>query len=68
MVLQRLLELPIRVVEVANGPATMHSEPLLVAYIDIASERASYAGAANVTRPMARPMAIGSTPDIDRAS
>jgi enoyl-CoA hydratase/carnithine racemase len=42
MVLQRLLELPIPVVGVANGPATVHSEYLLVADIHIASERASY--------------------------
>jgi enoyl-CoA hydratase/carnithine racemase len=41
-VLQRLLELPIPVVGVANGPATVHSEYLLVADIHIASERASY--------------------------
>ena len=40
--LQRLLELPIPVVGVANGPATVHSEYLLVADIHIASERASY--------------------------
>jgi enoyl-CoA hydratase/carnithine racemase len=42
MVLQRLLELPIPVGGVANGPATVHSEYLLVADIDIAAERASY--------------------------
>jgi enoyl-CoA hydratase/carnithine racemase len=40
--LQRLLELPIPVVGVANGPATVHSEYLLVADIHLASERASY--------------------------
>ena len=34
--LQRLLELPIPVVGVANGPATVHSENPLVDDIDIA--------------------------------
>ena len=42
MVLQRLLELPIPVVGIANGPATVHSEYLLVPDVDIASERARY--------------------------
>jgi enoyl-CoA hydratase/carnithine racemase len=42
-VLQRLLELPMPVVGVANGPAIIHSEYLLVADIHIASERATYA-------------------------
>src|SRR5439155_4002998 len=41
-VLQRLLDLPIPVVGVANGPATVHSEYLLLADIHIASERATY--------------------------
>lgn len=42
-VLQRLLDLPIPVVGVANGPAIIHSEYLLLADIHIASERATYA-------------------------
>ena len=42
-VLQRLVELPIPVVGVANGPAIVHSEYLLLADIHIASERATYA-------------------------
>jgi enoyl-CoA hydratase/carnithine racemase len=42
-VLQRLIELPMPVVGVANGPATVHSEYLLIADIHIASERAVYA-------------------------
>jgi enoyl-CoA hydratase/carnithine racemase len=41
-VLPRLLELPIPVVGVANGPAVVHSEYLLLADIHIASERATY--------------------------
>lgn len=41
-VLQRLLELPMPVVGVANGPALLHSEYLLLADIHIASERAEY--------------------------
>jgi enoyl-CoA hydratase/carnithine racemase len=41
-ILQRLLELPMPVVGVANGPATVHSEYLLLADIHIASERATY--------------------------
>jgi enoyl-CoA hydratase/carnithine racemase len=41
-VLQRLLELPFPVVGVANGPATAHSEYLLLTDIHIASERAIY--------------------------
>ncbi|MFE9688444.1 enoyl-CoA hydratase/isomerase family protein [Micromonospora sp. NPDC005806] len=41
-VLQRLLSLPIPVVGVANGPATVHSEYLLLTDIHIASERATY--------------------------
>jgi len=41
-VLQRLIELPFPVVGVANGPATVHSEYLLLADIHIASERATY--------------------------
>ena len=41
-VLQRLLELPVPVVGVANGPATVHSEYLLLTDIHIASERAVY--------------------------
>ena len=42
-VLQRLLELPMPVVGVANGPAIIHSEYLLLSDVHIASERASYA-------------------------
>jgi enoyl-CoA hydratase/carnithine racemase len=42
-VLQRLVELPIPVVGVANGPAIIHSEYLLLTDIHIASERATYA-------------------------
>jgi enoyl-CoA hydratase/carnithine racemase len=42
-VLQRLLDLPMPVVGVANGPAIVHSEYLLLADIHIASERATYA-------------------------
>ena len=41
-VLQRLLDLPMPVVGVANGPATVHSEYLLLADIHIASKRATY--------------------------
>lgn len=41
-VLQRLLDLPMPVVGVANGTATIHSEYLLLADIHIASERATY--------------------------
>jgi enoyl-CoA hydratase/carnithine racemase len=41
-VLQRLVELPMPVVGVANGPATVHSEYLLLADIHIASDRAVY--------------------------
>lgn len=41
-ILQRLLELPMPVVGVANGPATVHSEYLLLADIHIASDRARY--------------------------
>jgi enoyl-CoA hydratase/carnithine racemase len=41
-VLQRLLTLPFPVVGVANGPATVHSEYLLLTDIHIASERAAY--------------------------
>lgn len=41
-VLQRLLSLPIPVVGVANGPATVHSEYLLLSDVHIASERAIY--------------------------
>lgn len=42
-VLQRLIELPLPVVGVANGPAIIHSEYLLLTDIHIASERATYA-------------------------
>jgi enoyl-CoA hydratase/carnithine racemase len=42
-VLQRLLELPMPVVGVANGPATVHAEYLLLSDIHIASDRATYA-------------------------
>jgi enoyl-CoA hydratase/carnithine racemase len=41
-ILQRLLSLPFPVVGVANGPATVHSEYLLLTDIHIASERATY--------------------------
>src|SRR2546426_6059676 len=41
-VLQRLLDLPMPVIGVANGPATVHSEYLLLADVHIASERATY--------------------------
>ena len=41
-VLQRLIDLPMPVVAVANGPATVHSEYLLLADIHVASERAVY--------------------------
>jgi enoyl-CoA hydratase/carnithine racemase len=42
-VLQRLLDLPMPIVGVANGPAIIHSEYLLLADIHIASARATYA-------------------------
>lgn len=41
-VLSRLLSLPIPVIGVANGAATVHSEYLLLADLHIASERATY--------------------------
>jgi enoyl-CoA hydratase/carnithine racemase len=41
-VLQRLIDLPMPVVGVANGPATVHSEYLLLSDIHIASDRAVY--------------------------
>ena len=41
-VLQRLIDLPVPVVGVANGPVTVHSEYLLLADVHIASERAVY--------------------------
>jgi enoyl-CoA hydratase/carnithine racemase len=41
-VLQRLIDLPMPVVGVANGPATVHAEYLLLADVHIASERAVY--------------------------
>lgn len=41
-VLQRLVDLPIPIVAVANGPATVHSEYLLLADIHIASQTATY--------------------------
>lgn len=41
-VLQRLLSLPMPVVGVANGPATVHSEYLLLSDVHIASQRATY--------------------------
>ncbi|HEY4278371.1 MAG TPA: enoyl-CoA hydratase/isomerase family protein [Conexibacter sp.] len=44
-VVQRLLDLPFPVVGVANGPATVHSEYLLLSDVHIASERATYADA-----------------------
>jgi enoyl-CoA hydratase/carnithine racemase len=40
-VLQRLLDLSMAVVAVANGPATVYSEYLLLADVHIASERAT---------------------------
>jgi enoyl-CoA hydratase/carnithine racemase len=40
--LQRLLELPIPLVGVANGPAVVHSEYLLLTDLHIASDRATY--------------------------
>jgi enoyl-CoA hydratase/carnithine racemase len=46
-ILQRLVELPMPVVGVANGPATVHSEYLLLADVHIASERATYGDAAH---------------------
>lgn len=42
-VLQRLVELPMPVVGVANGPAIVHSEYLLLSDIHVASERPSRA-------------------------
>jgi enoyl-CoA hydratase/carnithine racemase len=39
---QRLLDLPIPVIGVANGPALIHSEYLLLSDIHIASEHAAY--------------------------
>jgi enoyl-CoA hydratase/carnithine racemase len=42
LVLQRFLDLPIPMVGVANGPAIVHSEYLLLSDIHIASERATY--------------------------
>ena len=42
-ILLRLIDLPMPVVGVANGPATVHSEYLLLSDIHIASERAVYA-------------------------
>ena len=41
-VLQRLIELPMPVIGVANGPAIIHSEYLLLADIHVASEQATY--------------------------
>ena len=41
-VLQRLVELPVPVIGVANGPAVIHSEYLLLTDIHIASEQATY--------------------------
>jgi enoyl-CoA hydratase/carnithine racemase len=41
-ILQRLLDLPMPMVGVANGPAIIHSEYLLLADIHIASTRATY--------------------------
>jgi enoyl-CoA hydratase/carnithine racemase len=41
-VLQRLLDLPMPAVGVANGPALVHSEYLLLCDVHIASERATY--------------------------
>lgn len=41
-VMQRLLDLPMPAVGVANGPALVHSEYLLLCDVHIASERATY--------------------------
>jgi enoyl-CoA hydratase/carnithine racemase len=41
-ILERLLDVPWPVVGVANGPATVHSEYLLLSDVHIASERATY--------------------------
>ena len=41
-VLQRFLDLPMPMVGVANGPAIVHSEYLLLSDIHVASERATY--------------------------
>lgn len=41
-ILQRLLDVPMPVIGVANGPATVHSEYLLLSDVHIASERATY--------------------------
>jgi enoyl-CoA hydratase/carnithine racemase len=41
-VLQRFLDLPMPMIGVANGPATVHSEYLLLSDIHIASDRATY--------------------------
>jgi enoyl-CoA hydratase/carnithine racemase len=41
-VLERLLDLPMPVVGVANGTATIHSEYLLLADVHIASDKATY--------------------------
>jgi enoyl-CoA hydratase/carnithine racemase len=46
---QRLLDIPIPVVGVANGPATVHSEYLLLCDIHIASELATYGDFAHPT-------------------
>jgi enoyl-CoA hydratase/carnithine racemase len=48
-ILQRLVELPIPVIGAANGPATVHSEYLLLSDIHIASERAVYGDFAHPT-------------------
>lgn len=45
--LQRHVELPMPVVGVANGPATVHSEYLLLCDIHIASDRATYGDSAH---------------------
>jgi enoyl-CoA hydratase/carnithine racemase len=42
-ILLRLIDLPMPVIGVANGPATVHSEYLLLSDVHIASERAVYA-------------------------
>jgi enoyl-CoA hydratase/carnithine racemase len=46
-ILQRLVELPMPVVGVANGPTTVHSEYLLLADVHIASERVTYGDSAH---------------------
>jgi enoyl-CoA hydratase/carnithine racemase len=56
-VLQRLLELPMPVVGVANGPAIIHSEYLLLSDIHIASDLSAPRTAISRTRRSASPVA-----------